>query len=237
MPENTTANCALPLLMPAQAQKHVTVNDALMRLDGQVDLVLQSLTRSTPPEAVADGLCWGVPAGAVNAWEGQAGKIAIAANGGWVFVQPGFGRRAMIADQGATALHDGLVWVVGAVTLGEHGSGMIARQMSEDVTLGRGTGFQTVMAIPSSALVIGATARVLSTITGGAASWTMGTEGALNRFGQGLGKEQGSWARGILSAPMTYWEPAPVILTATGGQFTGGQVRVVVHWWELRVPN
>ena len=100
MPENTTANCALPLLMPAQAQKHVTVNDALLRLDGQVNLVLQSLSRATPPETVVDGLCWGVPAGAVNAWEGQGGKIAIAANGGWIFVAPGFGRRAMIADDG-----------------------------------------------------------------------------------------------------------------------------------------
>ena len=46
-----------------------------------------------------------------------------------------------------------------------------------------------------------------------------------------------SRARGILSAPMTYWNPAPVVLTATGGQFAGGRVRVVIHWWELRVPN
>ena len=37
---DVTANIDLPLLLPAQAQKHVTVNDALMRLDGQVDLVL-----------------------------------------------------------------------------------------------------------------------------------------------------------------------------------------------------
>ena len=237
MPENTTANCDLPLLMPAQAQKHVTVNDALLRLDGQVDLVLQSLNRITPPEAVLDGLCWGVPAGAVNDWEGQGGKIAIAANGGWIFVTPGFGRRAMIADQGVTAIHDGAVWVAGAVTLGEHGSGMIARQLSEDVTLGTGASFETMIAIPSGAMVIGATARVLEAITGSATSWMLGNPGATNRFGQGLGKSQGSWARGILSAPMTYWNPAPVVLTATGGQFSGGQVRVVLHWWELRIPN
>ena len=40
-----TAKLGLPLLAPAQAQKHVTVNEALMRLDGMVDLVLQSTTR------------------------------------------------------------------------------------------------------------------------------------------------------------------------------------------------
>ncbi len=237
MPENTTANCALPLLMPAQAQKHVTVNDALLRLDGQVDLVLQSVNRIAPPETAVDGLCWGVPAGAVNAWEGQGGKIAIAANGGWIFVTPGFGRRAMIADQGMIAIHDGSVWVVGAITLGEHGAGMIARQLSEDVTLGTGASFQTMMAIPSGAMVIGATARVLDAITGSATSWTLGNPGAANRFGQSLGKSVGSWSRGILSAPMTYWDPAPLVLTATGGQFSGGRVRVVAHWWELRIPN
>jgi hypothetical protein len=237
MPEQITANCDLPLLLPAQAQKHVTVNDALLRLDGQVDLVLQSLHRVTPPETVVDGLCWGVPSGAVNEWEGQGGKIAIAANGGWIFVAPGFGRRAMIADQGAVAIHDGSVWVAGALTLGAHGSGMIARQMSEDVTLGTGASFQTMMTIPSGAMVIGATARVLEAITGSATSWTLGNPDAANRFGQGLGKGAGSWSRGILSAPMTYWDPTPLMLTATGGQFTGGQVRVVVHWWELRIPN
>ena len=33
MPDQNTARLGLPLLQPAQAQKHVTVNDALVRLD------------------------------------------------------------------------------------------------------------------------------------------------------------------------------------------------------------
>lgn len=240
MAENLTTNCELPLLMPAQAQKHVTVNEALMRLDGQVDLVLQSLTRHTPPEAVVDGMCWAVPQGAVNAWEGQGGKIAIGANGGWIFVQPRFGRRAMVADQGVVAIHDGSAWVAGALTLGTHGSGMIARQLSEEVVLGAGDWFETAMVIPAGALVIGVTARVTQSISGGAASWSLGTAGdagTLVRFGQGLGKVQGSWARGLLSPPMVYWSPVPLRLTAVGGQFSGGHVRVVLHWWELRLPD
>lgn len=240
MSENMTTNCALPLLMPAQAQKHVTVNEALMRLDGQVDLVLQSLTRTLPPETVVDGMCWAVPQGGVNAWEGQGGKVAIAANGGWVFVQPRFGRRAIVADQGVGAIHDGNVWVAGAVTLGGHGSGMIAQQMSEDVTLGIGGWSQTSMVIPVGALVFGATARVLEAITGSASTWSLGTAGnagTLVQFGQGLGKAKGSWARGLLSPPSVYWTPTPLRMTATGGQFAGGRVRVVLHWWELRLPD
>ncbi|WP_134679653.1 DUF2793 domain-containing protein [Paracoccus ravus] len=237
MSENATANFGLPLLMPAQAQKHVTVNDALVRIDGLVDLVLQGTTRTTPPSPVIEGQCWAVPQGAVNAWEGQSGKIAIAMNGGWVFVEPGFGRRAWIADRGQSAIHDGSGWVVGAVSLGAHGSGMIAGQDFEDITLGTGPSFATGMAIPAGAMVIGATARVLNAITGSLTSWSLGHPEALNRFGEGLGKAAGSWSRGILSAPMTYWSPSPLQLTAAGGQFSGGKVRVVLHWWELRLPD
>lgn len=235
---DATMNMELPLLLPAQAQKHVTVNDALMRLDGQVDLVLQSLTRTIPPATIVDGMCWAVPPGAVNAWEGQSGKIAIGANGGWIFVQPRFGRKAMVADRGMSAIHNGTTWVVGAVTLGAHGSGMIASQLTEDVTLTAGAFVNTTMVIPAGAMVIGATARVLTAITGSATGWSLGHADALNRFGENLGKGVGALSRGILSAPMTYWTPTPLRLTATGGQFAaGGRVRLVIHWWELRVPD
>lgn len=237
MADDATARLHLPLLMPAQAQKHVTVNEAMQQLDGQLDLVLQSLTRITPPETVVDGLCWGVPQGASNAWQGQGGNIAIAANGGWIFVRPTYGRRAMIADRGMCAIHDGTSWALGAVSMGMHGAGMIAAQLSEDVTLGIGASTTTGMVIPSGAMVIGATARVLDNITGTATSWMLGHADATNRFGENLGKAAGSWARGILSAPMTYWTPQALRLTAMGGQFSGGRVRVVVHWWELRIPN
>ncbi|UXU74967.1 MULTISPECIES: DUF2793 domain-containing protein [unclassified Paracoccus (in: a-proteobacteria)] len=240
MPDSITANCELPLLMPAQAQKHVTVNEALLRLDGQVDLVLQGLGQNAPPATAVDGQCWAVGANPVNAWQGQQGRVAIAANGGWIFVQPRRGRRAFVIDQGAVAVHDGNGWVAGAVTLGAHGSGMIARQAVEDVTLTAAGQAETEMVIPSGALVIGATARVVQAITGSATSWSLGTPGdsaSLTRFGQGLGKAQGSWARGLLSPPMVFWTPTPLRLTATGGQFQAGRVRVVLHWWELRLPD
>lgn len=237
MAENATANMDLPLLLPAQAQKHVTVNDALLRLDGQVDLVLQSLTRTTPPEAVVDGLCWAVPQGAVNAWEGQAGKVAIGANGGWIFVQPRFGRRALVAETGAPAIHNGTTWVEGAVSLGQHGSGLIVRQMAEDLTLGAGSAFNTTMVVPAGAMLVGVTARVLTAITGSLTSWTLGDTENPTRFNTGLGKTANSWVRGILDAPRTYRTPTALRLGATGGQFAAGRVRLVLHWWELRVPD
>lgn len=91
-----TNRLTLPLLAAAQAQKHVTVNEALMRLDGLVNLVLTSVSTATPPVTVVDGMCYGVPAGAVNLWAGHEGAIAIGSNGGWVFAQPEAGWRAFI---------------------------------------------------------------------------------------------------------------------------------------------
>ncbi|AGT07717.1 DUF2793 domain-containing protein [Paracoccus aminophilus] len=237
MSENETSNLALPLLLPAQAQKHVTVNDALLRLDGMVDLVLQSLSRTQPPAGVVDGMCWGVPPGAVNAWEGRGGQIAIGANGGWVFVTPRLGSRAYIADQGVPAIHDGALWVPGALNMGAFGSGLIAMQASDEVTLTAGASKEATLSIPAGVMVIGVTARVTQALTGTLTSWRLGTAGAENRFGDGLGKGLGSWGRGILSQPMTYWDAAPLRLTATGGNFAAGKVRLVAHWLELRIPN
>ncbi len=60
MASETTANLALPYLAAAQAQKHVTHNEALRALDAQVHLRLESLTALTPPAAPArarDGSC------------------------------------------------------------------------------------------------------------------------------------------------------------------------------------
>ena len=86
-------------------------------------------------------------------------------------------------------------------------------------------------------MVIGCTARVVEAITGTLQSWTLGTADGLDRFGRNLGKGQGSWARGMLSQPMTYYDPANLKLTATGGVFSGGRVKLAAHWLELKLPG
>lgn len=231
-----TMRLQMSLLQPAQAQKHVTVNEALMRLDGLVNMVLQSVSTPVPPETVLNGQCWAVPSSPQGAWSGQAGTIAIGSNGGWIFVPPVAGMRAFVADRGAEAIHDGASWVVGALTLGASGSGLIAGMAQDEVILTAGTSVTSPVVIPAGSMVIGAAARVSAEITGSATGWRLGTAGALVRFGQGLGKPQGSWARGILGSPMTYYQPAPLIVTAEGGTFTGGRITLAVHWLELRLP-
>lgn len=231
-----TTRLQMALLAPAQAQKHVTVNEALMRLDGMVNLVLQSVSTAVPPLAVLDGQCWGLPASSEGSWAGQGGRIAVGANGGWIFLPPTPGLRAFVADRGQQAIHDGTDWAVGALSLGLGGSGLMTGLAEGEVTLGTGSSAISDVIIPAGAMVIGATARVAATLTGPLTGWRLGTTGATNRFGQGLGKPEGSWARGLLGSPMAYYQPAPLIVTSEGGNFTGGRIRLAVHWLEMRLP-
>ncbi|PHQ70694.1 MAG: hypothetical protein COB97_04210 [Paracoccus sp.] len=237
MPTNETQRLEMPLLQPAQAQKHVTVNEALMRLDGLVNLTLQSVTTTTPPSQVIDGQCWGVPANPSGAWVSQSGRIAIGSNGGWVFVPAGPGMRAFIADHGICAIHDGTRWVEGALTLGQTGAGLLTGIAEAEVSVSAGAVFDTGLTIPAGVVVIGATARVTQALTGSLSSWRLGSLGADDRFGQGIGKSMNSWTRGLLGSPMAYYDDANLLMTAEGGQFSGGRVKLAVHWLELRLPG
>ena len=232
-----TGNLTLPLLAPAQAQKHVTVNEALVRLDGLVPLVLISRSLATPPTVVVEGATYGVPVGAVNDWAGQEGRVAIGCNGGWVFADPAAGWRAQILDEGLPAIHSGADWVAGALSLSPHGAGLRAGLAEIDHVIAAGASSTTAYVIPAHAMVIGVTARVTVALTGTLSSWQLGNAGAPDRFGSGLGLGLGSWGRGTLGAPLTYYSPETLLLTATGGNFAGGTVRLAVHWLEIGLPS
>lgn len=235
---NDTARLGMPLLQPAQAQKHVTVNEALMRLDGLVNLVLQSLDHSQPPEFFVDGTCWAVASAGGGDWAGQGGKIAVAVNGGWVFSAPRSGMRAFIADRGLHAIHDGSDWIEGALSLGSaFGSALLTGIAEAEADIAPGETFQTSLSVPDGAMVIGAVARVTEAITGSLSSWRLGNADSTNRFGSGLGLGVGSWARGLLGSPMSFYQPAPLIMTAEGGEFAGGRVRLGLHYLQLHLPR
>ena len=71
----TTTNLRLPYIMPAQAQKHVTHNEALRRLDALVQLSVVSRTLNAPPTEPAEGVAYIVPQGAEPNWGEDAGRI------------------------------------------------------------------------------------------------------------------------------------------------------------------
>lgn len=227
----------LPYLQAAQAQKHVTVNEALARLDGLVQLVLQSQSLVTPPIVIVDGVAYGVPSGAVNAWSGQDGKLAVGRNGGWDFIAPKRGWRALILDEGMQAIHDGTAWLSGQLTLTAKNAGIALKVAQIDHVLGAGAVSTTANLIPANAMLVGATARVVTAITGTLASWQLGNPGAVGRYGAGLGLGVGSFARGLLGQPTAFYSGTPMQLDATGGVFAGGTVRIAVHYFEISLPD
>ena len=101
---------SLPLIMPAQAQKHVTHNEALRLLDVMVQLAVLNRNLSAAPALPAVGDRHIVAAGAVGSWAGQVGKIALYTSTGWQFFAPLQGWQAHVLAEGVTVVYAGLVW-------------------------------------------------------------------------------------------------------------------------------
>lgn len=233
-----TDQLGLPLVAAAQAQKHVTVNEAFARLDAAVGGVLVSRSVTLPPAVAAEGQAWAVPGAAVNEWAGQGGAVAIRANGGWAFVTPKRGWRAFVADESVMVAHDGAGWRDGLVALSPSGAGLSAGIAEFDHTVSAGASSETVPGIPANVLVIAVTARVIVNIAGSATAWSLGSDLSDDRYGAGLGLGAGAFARGLLGSPMAFYAPTPLRLTATGGSFAGGGVvRLAVHWLAVDVPG
>ena len=106
----TSPRLALPLIAPSQAQKHVTHNEAVVLLDGLVQMTLLGVEASDPPAAGTDGDAWGLGPSPTGLWEGRGGEVAIRSNGGWVFAAPAEGWRAWDLSSGAPLRHDGSAW-------------------------------------------------------------------------------------------------------------------------------
>jgi hypothetical protein len=86
-----TAHLALPFLAPSQAQKHVTHNEALVRLDALVQIAVESLGATSPPGSPAEGERHLVGTGASGVWAGEDGRLAVFSDGAWWFATPEVG--------------------------------------------------------------------------------------------------------------------------------------------------
>jgi Protein of unknown function (DUF2793) len=107
---SNSTNLQLPYLTAAQAQKHVTVNEALARLDAQIHLSVLSRVFTTPPVTPAEGDRYLVAASPTAAWSGQPGKLAMWLEGAWVFVTPREGWRMWVADEDQLLIYNGTTW-------------------------------------------------------------------------------------------------------------------------------
>ncbi|MEZ5804399.1 MAG: DUF2793 domain-containing protein [Rhizobiaceae bacterium] len=120
-----TPSLELPHILPSQAQKHVTHNEALERLDVLTQAV--ALGRSaTPPVDAKEGECWIVAAEGGGAFVGHDGHIARFRDGGWEFVAARAGWRVWLEDEALLLVHSGGDWRPAVGELPMLGIGMAA---------------------------------------------------------------------------------------------------------------
>ena len=110
LPMNDTPNLAFPYILAAQAQKHVTHNEAIRALDCLVQLSVASRTLSEPPASPEDGTRYIVANGANGDWADQDGKVAAYQDGAWAFYAPKEGWRAWAANESALLVYEAGAW-------------------------------------------------------------------------------------------------------------------------------
>ncbi|HHY49478.1 MAG TPA: DUF2793 domain-containing protein [Alphaproteobacteria bacterium] len=105
-----SANLRLPFLMPAQAQKHITHNEALARLDALVQLAVLDRDLASPPAEPAEGDRHIVAAGATGDWAGWDLSVAAWVAGAWQRLIPRAGWLAFVLDEDTLVYWDGAAW-------------------------------------------------------------------------------------------------------------------------------
>jgi hypothetical protein len=226
----------LPLLEAAQAQKHVTMNEATVLVDALTNLLLLDRDLASPPGGVVDGDAYLVAAGASGSWAGREGEIALRVDGAWRFAPPFAGLRVFVADEAVSLVHDGSGFVSQqseTLAIGASGSAIRASVLEEEVALS-GASVASTITIADRRIVLGVSLRVTEAVTG-ATSFSCGVAGEADKFGDLLGTALGASNVGVIGATAFYAD-TPVLLTANGGAFTGGKVRIAIHALAFTAP-
>lgn len=100
----------LPFLAAAQAQKHVSVNEALAALDTLVQLAVIDQDLAQPPGAPNDGDRYIVATAATGDWATHEGEIAVWQAGIWLFHVPQEGWTAWVSDENLIFVWTGSEW-------------------------------------------------------------------------------------------------------------------------------
>lgn len=108
-----------------------------------------------------------------------------------------------------------------------HGANIQIGVLETLVTLS-GSSTTASIPIPANCIVLAVGARVVTAITG-APSYEVGVSGNLTQFGSALAIGAGSTNFGLIG-PTAFYTNTNLIITATSGSFTGGQVRLSISY-------
>lgn len=113
MTDSMTPRLALPLLWAGQAQKEMSHNEALARIDLTLHGNILAAGTHTPPVDPEPGQCWILGSEPEGDWEGHAGEVAGWTEGGWRFFAPCPGMQLWMSEADGFAMFSGGGWTFG----------------------------------------------------------------------------------------------------------------------------
>lgn len=230
---SSTGRLSLPYIVTAQAQKEVTHNDALNRLDAFVTPVVADIA-SAPPGSPAEGDLYIVGASATGDFAGQEDNLAQYLTGGWVFYTPFKWMDAFVEADDSRYAWDGSTWVPFGLIMKDTGEYLRVGHKQEDVTVSSGAFVDTTIQIPNRAILLTVNVRVTTAVTG-ATSFDVGISGETSKFGGSIGIALDSTNIGVIG-PTAFYADTAVRLTANGSNFTGGVIRTTMQYLQPRGP-
>ncbi len=105
-----TVKLNLPYMAAAQAQKHVTHNEAIRDLDTLVQLNVISRDLNQPPTTNGNGESYIIADTPSGDWSGKQGQIASWQDNGWYFYPPKTGWRCWVFDEDKLCVWNGTGW-------------------------------------------------------------------------------------------------------------------------------
>lgn len=117
----TTTNLGITLVESAQAQKEVTINQALTVLDALASYSVVDKDLAAPPASPATGALYIVAASPTGTWAGKATQLAYF-DQIWRFIAPQNGLRVWVRDESLDYRFNGTAWAVVASGGGGGGS-------------------------------------------------------------------------------------------------------------------
>jgi hypothetical protein len=233
--DDVTPRLGLPYVAAAQAQKHIPINESLARLDGLVQLAVESRSVVVQPASPISGGVW------IAAWPGPpAGTLMRFEAGAWESLTPAEGVLAWVKDENQMVAFDGAAWTPlsatfrGTTAAASPGLANTRLEILEQEVTVLGASTATSIVIPNRAIVLAVSTRTTVAVTG-AASYNCGVSGDASKFGGSLGVAKNSSNIGVVG-PTAYYADTPVLLTAVGGNFVAGKVRVAIHVLRFDAP-
>lgn len=182
----STSNIGMTLVDQSQAQKEVTINQALTTLDAFIGNTVADKDLSAPPVSTATGVVYIVAASPTGAWAGKATYLAYF-DQLWRFVAPQTGMCLWVKDESAHYRFDGTTWVI----VSGGGGGAVASVFTRTGAVTAQSGdYNTSQVVESGNLYFTNARAISSSITGYASG--AGTVAATDTILQAIQKLNGN---------------------------------------------